>query len=664
MARSRSIFASVVVCALAAPFVVAAAPITTTVLGQTGAGAASASAPAAAGSASPDDIAKAKEEAKEHFLKGVTMMQEEQWDAALVEFKASLQMFPTRNARKNAAVCLRQLGRFAEALDEYEMLLKEFGGQLPPADAEQVNKAIADLKNVTGFIVIESSVAGATVIIDSKPRGTTPLGPIRVGQGTHTVRVLKEGYVPFETTQAVLGKQTVTIPAKLEVLARSGSLQVIEETGAEADVIVDGAPKGKTGKTPYSEKIGPGNHWVALRGPGNLGTQPAPVNVQVDQTFTLRLKLEELPAEARIETDPVGAAIVLDGVPVGQGSWEGRLRLGAHKVDATSEGYFRTTKTLDAKADGKTTLKISLDRDENSPFWTQGRTRPISFGVFGSGVYGLFGFGGDYEKSCNNANTNCYDRSKPVGFIGGARAGYEIAPGLSLELDLGYAYVKSSLSRTTRLLGEQSTPVKVDITDEWSMSGFLAGVGASYRFLRKPLAVYGAITGGVIFGARVRDRRGGDTPCLTTDGSGLSGAANCSSAEVASGVNSGTQRSMLPDIDTVKQTFPWFAPEIRIAYPITDSIQIGLSFGAFIGITDARPKIIQTPQAVTCPPGAVGCTPDPQPKVPDPTLNCAQTPAPTGCKAIGFVPQPNLQPESAIGTFILPRTALFVRLAF
>lgn len=645
MRRSKHVFASVVVCALAAPFVVAAAPAVTVLAQAGGAGSASA---AASGSTSPDDGAKAKEEAKEHFLKGVSLMQEEQWDAALVEFKASLQMFPTRNARKNAAVCLRQLGRFAEALDEYELLIKEFGSALPPADAEQVNKAIADLKNVTGFIVIETDVAGAQVIIDSRPRGTTPLGPIRVGQGTHTVRVLKEGYVPFETTQAVLGKQTVTVPAKLEVLARAGTLQVIEETGAEAEIIVDGAPKGKTGKTPYSEKIGPGAHWVALKGPGNLGTQPAPVNVQVDQTFTLRLKLEELGGEARIETDPVGAAIVLDGVPVGQGTWEGRLRVGSHKVDASSEGYFRFSKTFEVKPEGKTSFKAVLDRDENSPFWSAGRTRPISVGFFGSGVYGLFGIGSDYEKSCSNASTDCYDRTKPYGFVGGARAGYEIAPGLSLEVDLGYAYVKSSLSRKTRLLGEQQAPVKVDVTDEWSMGGFMAGIGASYRFLRKPIVVYGAITGGLILGATVRDRRGGSTPCLTPDAKDASGnavpsgnvtgSATCSSAETDATPN---PRPMLPTSGSEKKTIPWFAPEVRIAYPISESLQIGLAVGAMIGIADVRPKIVQTPQATLT---------DSQPK--------------TGGKAIGFVPQPNASPESAIGTFILPRAAVFVRLAF
>lgn len=638
---STQISAAVVVTALAAPFVVAAAP-GLNLLGQ--AAPAGSAAPAASSAAAADDAAK-KEEAKEHFIRGVGLMQEEQWDAALVEFNASLALFPTRNARKNAATCLKVLGRFAEALDAYEALQKEYGTQLPPADQEFVKKEIAYLQGVTGFITITANVEGATVVVDSKPRGTTPLtAPVRVGQGTHTIRVVKEGYVPYETTTPVLGKKTVTIEAKLEVLARSGGLTVIEETGAEADVIVDGAPKGKVGKQPYQEKIGPGAHWVALKGPGNLGTQPAPVNVQVDQTFTLRLKLEELPAEVRVEAEPVGAAIVLDGVPVGQGSWEGRLRAGAHKVDATSEGYFRTTKNFDGVAGPKQTIKIKLDRDENSPFWTAGRTRKISIGLFGSGVYGLFGIGSDYEKSCSNANTTCGDRTLPYGIIGGARAGYEIAPGLSLELNVGYAYVKAALSRKTRLIGEQSTPVNVDIKDEWSMRGFMIGVGAAYRFFSKPVALYGAISGGVLVGASVKDRRSGEIACLTPQGT-PSGTNNCSGAETRV---EPSPRSMLPTNSTpISTTIPWVAPEVRLGYPINDSVQVGAALGVFIGIADVRPKVVQTPQATPT---------DPQPSVP----GAAGEPS----RAIGFVPQPNATPETAIGTFVLPQASLFVRVAF
>lgn len=642
------ILASVLVAVFAAPFVVSAAP-SGKVLAQTGEAPAASATPDASASAAPAaDEAQKKEEAKEHFLKGVSLMQEEQWEAAYVEFTASLALFPTRNARKNAAVCLRQLGRFAEALDMYELLLKEFAAQLPPADAEQVNKAVNDLKGLVGYLSIESNVAGATVIVDSKQRGTTPIAPVRVSQGTHVIRVFKEGYLPFETTQAVLGKQTVPVQANLEVLSRSGRISIIEESGAEAEVFIDGAPKGKVGKQPYEERIAPGLHWVVLKGEGKLGTQPAPVNVQVDQTFVLRLRLEELPGEARIETDPVGSNIILDGVPVGQGSWEGRLRVGQHKIDATSEGYFRTTKTFEVGADGKATVKVALDRDENSPFWTKGRTRPISIGLFGSGFYGPFGLGSDYERSCGVAGTDCYERTRPFGGMGAVFAGYEVAPGLSLEVQLGYAYVKSELSRKTTLIGEQNAQANVNITDTWSVQGLMVGVGAAYAFVRRPIVISGAVSGGAIVGATVRVRRAGDFPCLANN------QPDCSSVLVDPNPTNDTRevepRSMQPAGRRESATIPWFAPEMRFALPIGEMFQVGLSVGALVGIGNVRPLIFQTPDAKS---GEL------QPRAPAPVATPTDQP-----KTIGFVPQQNARPEAAIGTFVLPRASVFVKVAF
>src|SRR5689334_9655924 len=112
MRRFSSVLAPAVALSLAAPFVIAAAP---QVLAQTGAAAASGSASAAPAASGSADQTKAKEEAKQHFINGVGLMQEEQWAAALVEFNISIQLFPTRNARKNLAECLKQLGKFADA---------------------------------------------------------------------------------------------------------------------------------------------------------------------------------------------------------------------------------------------------------------------------------------------------------------------------------------------------------------------------------------------------------------------------------------------------------------------------------------------------------------------------------------------------------------------
>ncbi|HYQ17557.1 MAG TPA: hypothetical protein VEQ58_17410, partial [Polyangiaceae bacterium] len=97
-------------------------------------------------SASADDADKRKEEAKLRFQRGLELVQNESWDAALAEFLASRKLFPTRVALKNAALSLRQLKRYVEALAMYTELLASFGSSLSPEEHKTVDDAIAQLK--------------------------------------------------------------------------------------------------------------------------------------------------------------------------------------------------------------------------------------------------------------------------------------------------------------------------------------------------------------------------------------------------------------------------------------------------------------------------------------------------------------------------------------
>src|ERR1700755_664762 len=93
-------------------------------------------------SAAPDDPEKRKEEAKARFQRGLELVQNESWDAALAEFLASRKLFPTRVALKNAALSLRHLKRYVEALAMYNELLSSFGSGLSPEERKTVDDAI------------------------------------------------------------------------------------------------------------------------------------------------------------------------------------------------------------------------------------------------------------------------------------------------------------------------------------------------------------------------------------------------------------------------------------------------------------------------------------------------------------------------------------------
>src|SRR5215207_2939765 len=70
---------------------------------------AQASAPVAAEGVPRTQTEQKKEQAKARFLRGLELIQNENWDAALAEFLASRELYPTKVALKNAAISLRQL---------------------------------------------------------------------------------------------------------------------------------------------------------------------------------------------------------------------------------------------------------------------------------------------------------------------------------------------------------------------------------------------------------------------------------------------------------------------------------------------------------------------------------------------------------------------------
>ena len=172
----------------------------------------------------PDDKDK-KEQARALFDKGLRLYNEGAFDAALVEFQRSREIFPTRSATQNAGLALRKLHRFDEAFDMLELLLKDFPN-LKKEDRDLVEREITDLRGLIGEVEVSGAEVGATVVVDGRPRGTTPLSaPIRVAAGTHILRATKEGFAPFERRIQVAGGEKVKVVAKLGALIEAGRLQ-------------------------------------------------------------------------------------------------------------------------------------------------------------------------------------------------------------------------------------------------------------------------------------------------------------------------------------------------------------------------------------------------------------------------------------------------------
>jgi len=476
-------------------------------------------APSASSSVSAADL----DLAKDLFLKGVTLFNAGDTERALDHFLRSRAAFASSKNTINAAICLDKLERFDEALELYEEALTRFGGQLDDSDKATIGPTMTKLRQKVGSIDVSANVLGGSLVIDQRARGKLPLlTPVRVLAGPHIVRVLKDGYAPFETTVSVAIGATVTVNAKLKPLAEAGQLRVEDPENDGSDVFVDRA---LVGKAPWEGTLGPGKHLVwTIK--GDVGSAPTLAIVVQSQTVLVRVRSAALGPTTRIELTPTTAELTLDATPLGAGGWEGRLPTGKHTVVASEAGYHKQSIPFVVPATGSkpVDLKITLAIDALHPRW------PKPSGP--SGQFRIEGFGGPLFGTLNaTAESQCPDAcsKNPLasGLEAGLRAAYRFPFGLAAEVGGGVILVNSTFSRSAN--PHSSDPSKFNVDYQLHDSIFVGGPFAEGGFSQRIVvgsrfAFIARATFGVLFAA-TRDpitgtaTSGGETVAINVTGS-------------------------------------------------------------------------------------------------------------------------------------------------
>lgn len=514
--------------------------------------------PPPAGAQAPADgpTPQMKEEARGHFEKGLKLLDDGAFSAALAEFLVSLDQYPTRNATLNAAFALRKLNRFDESLDMYERFLRNFQN-IPPDDKALAQRALAEMRALVGTIDIQGAEPGALISISGIARGEfPPVAPLRVAAGSQLVRVFKEGYEPYETRVEVAGGQLVPVTAKMQALKASGRLKVSEASGRAVDVVVDNSV---VGPAPWEGVVSVGPHMVMLRGQGKLGTQPVSTAVKSGQTTTLAIKAEELDGAMRILTTPPGAVIALDSVDVTSGNWSGRVKSGAHKVEVSAPGFLKQTRDVKVEPGGVAVVDVKLERDEDAPQWQ----KPSKLFADASVGFAISpSFGGAVADSCAAGCTG----GTALGPLAKLHAGYERGSGFGLGLTLGYlsAWQDVTNRQATLLPAVNEAPISGQGTDRLRLSGFAVGGHLSIRYGEK-IPFLARASGGVVI-ANVRDDRSG---------------------------NFFPEAGEAIPIDTVTYAqdaiYAFANPEVSLGYRFTDHLMASFGLQAFLLIATQQP---------------------------------------------------------------------------
>lgn len=435
---------------------------------------ATASASVAAGAGpSPAEI----EEAKRYFEQGESLRAAKQFQAALEAYLKSRALVPRASNTLNVAVCLFNLERYDEAYEYFEEALTKFPETALPKDArESALKSMAVIESKVGRLEVSANVDG-TLVIDGRNRGKLPLvAPVRVSPGKHVVRVIRDGFSPFEATVDVALGQTKPIDAKLEALTSAGRLRV--EGGAALEggtVTIDGAA---VGSVPWEGMLAPGPH-VCTVVKDDLGAGPELANVIVGQTVTLAVKPKPLGPERRIVVDPPTADLSIDGVAVGKGRYQGRLPIGPHVVEARELGYFSARLPLAVDAASAADFPVTLKVDATHPRWAVA-TSGNRLGVEVFGGYQVAGSFGNVSANANGwcrATGVCAQRGLATGFRAGATGVYELRGRFAILVSGGYLSLSGTIDRTHHI----NEPADYTLVDDLVIRGPFAGVGVGYR---------------------------------------------------------------------------------------------------------------------------------------------------------------------------------------
>jgi len=416
-------------------------------------------------STSPEDA-----RARAHFKAGSEYFDNGDFREAYDEFRKAMALKKTRAVMGFAASSLRQMGRYDEALDLYEAIVRDYP-DLPSDFRTKVDTAIADLTKLVGTVsAMGDAPAGGAIFVDDRLRGILPItAPIRVAQGMHTIRVQKEGFEPIVGSLEVVAEKNniVTLVAK----SRQGRMVIEEKHNWPIAVEIDGK---NVGITPWQGLVDPGEHRVRLHGFIALGTlaecaAPEPgvsaqsgvkvettvqtVSVRAFESTSITIGAEDTDASLRIESSPNGASLRIDGQSMGKTPWEGRLALGDHTVEVNTNGFITARQTIPLERRKERVVRLLLERapDLAGQRRTQAVFASVGYGVGGVGL-GIFAVSGGLAVTriddirarcgglqCPGDEKNNVDAARSLGTmstIGIVFAGVGIAAGTASLLTL------------------------------------------------------------------------------------------------------------------------------------------------------------------------------------------------------------------------------------
>jgi formylglycine-generating enzyme required for sulfatase activity len=182
-------------------------------------------------------------------------------------------------------------------------------------------------------VTLASEPAGAAITVGEERLGVTP-ATVPVTAGTARVELRLDGYKPWRQALTVAAGQKLELPPVR--LQEIDALLAVTSEPAGAAVTVDGRYRGAT---PLEVEVASGRaHEVMVARPG-YETVTRSVAIGKRGSATLRIELEQRTGVVRVESEPDGAELLVDGAPRGAANQELTLPAVPHRIEVRKAGF-------------------------------------------------------------------------------------------------------------------------------------------------------------------------------------------------------------------------------------------------------------------------------------------------------------------------------------
>ena len=305
------------------------------------------------------------------FDRGSALFEDGDYGGARAEFERAFDLASEPRILYNVAVCDKMLRRYTRAIESLERSLQLGGKRLSAEYVTRTRETIAALSPYVSRMEIVADQAGASVIIDGEPVGTTPLAaPLAIEVGEHLVSVRKSGFVDVPQKVRVTSGQVATATFSLETAITRAEL-IVNVSGAPPGqrpmVVLDGV---EVGPAPFRAMVEAGPHTVGARASGFTAT---PQRIELKQrepiTLSLTLESESKLGRLRVRADDDDDVIELDGRPVGRGSFAQQVPAGEHRLRVTRAGAEPRSIDFVIGENETRSVDLSLEKKRGLPTW-------------------------------------------------------------------------------------------------------------------------------------------------------------------------------------------------------------------------------------------------------------------------------------------------------